>query len=239
MGAAKNKEIEERTKEAEKELKDIRMDTLKIKSNHRTFICGMTGTGKTELAKKIFESCERGIIYDIEWAENLEELGEVIHSVGEIDFSKHQKYVLQPISDSDELFDEFCKEIFYEHSNLMLYVDEVSDLASVHSIPEHFSLIIRRGRKSGIGTLMATQRTADVHKICISQAEHVITFYTHDPSQIEYLGRCTGSSKRFMTGMGELQKEEFSFLYYDKKEVRLMSGITINKKVNKKISKKK
>ena len=203
------------------------METLKIKSNQRVFICGMTGTGKTELAKQIFASCERGICYDIEWAENLEELGEVIHSVGEIDFSKKQKYVLQPLTDSVEEFDEFCKKIFYEHSNMVLYVDEVSDLASVHLIPEHFSLLIRRGRKSGIGTLMATQRTADVHKICISQADHVITLYTHDPSQIEYLGRCTGSAKRFVEGMDELKQEEYSFLYYDKKEVHVMSPITI------------
>ena len=227
MGAAKNKEIEERTKEAEKELKAIRMDTLKINSNHRVFICGMTGTGKTELAKQIFENCERGIIYDIEWAENLEGLGEVIHSAQEIDFSKHQKFVLQPLTDDVEEFDAFCELLFYEHSNMMLYVDEVSDLASRHFISKHFSLIIRRGRKAGIGTLMATQRTADVNKVCISQAEHVMAFYVHDPAQIAYLGECTGSPKRFVTGMDELKKEEYSFLYYDKREVHIMSPITI------------
>ena len=201
------------------------MAIMYIKSNDRVFICGQTGGGKTELAKRIFEQIERGIVYDIGWETKLEGLGRVVHDYKEIEMSKSNKWVLQPENENEEYFDGFCKWVFFNLDNLMLYVEEVSDLATVHNITPHFRKILRRGRKIGIGCIMVSQQTADVNKLCISQAQHVISFYQFEKNHVEYLLKCCGLGTQYRDTI--LNLRDYEFFYYNQKEVKVMPKIEV------------
>lgn len=159
---------------------------LLIQSNQRVFICGKTGSGKTYWAKKILSTFPRYILYDpyFEYGE----LGFICHNTKSLlhALDKQARIVYQPINDSIIEFTKVCYIVF-ACENLVFAVDEVPNYATTHQIPAIFSKIIRIGRKKGIGCFMIAQRTAHVHKDCISQAEHIVCFRQHLTQDVDYL----------------------------------------------------
>ena len=69
------------------------MSNIDFKRNERLITFGMTGSGKTELSKQIFNNCPRGIVYDIQHEIKLECLGQIVHTLEEIDLNKYPKIV--------------------------------------------------------------------------------------------------------------------------------------------------
>ena len=199
---------------------------LNIKSNDRIFLAGMTGSGKTVLAKQMMDSCPRGIIYDIAWESALMSDGyEIVHDYKKIDFIKSQKWIVQPNNDKPAAFNKFCEWCFYECENLMLYVEEISDLVGKQSSPEFFGTILRRGRKQGIGCMMVTQMPVQVHKLCISQAQHVIVFKMFEARHIDYICECAGLGTKQGDMIRNLQ--DYEFFYYNLKEAQVMNPIEV------------
>lgn len=198
---------------------------MSIDSNSRVFIAGMTGSGKTVLAKRIFDSCPRGVVYDIGWESVLGDDCEVVHDHKKINWMKSQKWVVRPQSDKSSTFNKFCEWFYYENEDCMLYVEEISDLVGKQSSPEFFGTILRRGRKTGLGTIMVTQMPVQVHKLCISQAQHLIVFRMFEARHIDYICECSGLS----TKQGDMIRdlEDYQFFYYDLKEARIMDPIEI------------
>ena len=199
---------------------------LSINSNDRVFISGQTGSGKSVLAKKIFDSCPRGIIYDIGWESALGEDCEVVHDFKKINWMKSQKWAVRPHSDKPSAFNKFCEWCYYENEDFTLYVEEISDLVGKQSSPEFFGTILRRGRKTGIGVIMVTQMPVQVHKLCMSQAQHLIVFRMVEARHIDYICECTGLSTKQGDMIRDLQ--DYNFFYYDLKEARVMDPIVID-----------
>lgn len=202
----------------------IKMD-IEFKRNQRMFICGKTGSGKTELAKRTFGECPNGIVYDIQHENKLEELGTIIHEKEKLDYTQ-AKIVYQPEDDSKSFFDSFCEELFYSQTNIVLYVEEVEDLAPNNAITPNFRKYIRRGRKLGLGCIMVSQLPSKVDKLCISQADHVIVFRMFEPNHIEYIAECAGLSRRQVKPIYHM--EDYQFFYYSPgKEPVIMNPIDI------------
>jgi len=197
-----------------------------INTNDRVFIAGMTGSGKTAFAKTLVDSCPRVVVYDIGWESmpgNPEY--EVVHNFKKIDWMKSQKWIVRPHSDKSAAFDKFCEWVYFENENLTLYVEEISDLVGRQSSPENFGIILRRGRKNGIGTVMVTQMPVQVHKLTISQAQHLVIFRMFEARHIDYICECSGLSTKQGDMIRDLQ--DYQFFYYNLKEVKVMDPIEL------------
>lgn len=185
---------------------------IEFKKNQRMFICGKTGSGKTEFARKVFQAVSKGIVYDIQHEIKLESLGVVISKFDELKKSKANKMVYQPDDDSIDHFEEFCEWFFYERPNWMLYVEEVEDLAPNMSIKPYYRKILRRGRKYGQGCIQVSQNPGKVDKLTISQSDHIVVFRMFEPNQVEYIAECAGLSKKQVQAIYSMK--DYHFFYY-------------------------
>ena len=194
---------------------------MRIRSSERLFICGKTQTGKSYLAKYIFRNFKKGIVYDSDLEHS--DLGFVVTNMEDfkIAITKHSKVVYQPKNYGDTEFIELCRFIFNYLSNVVFMVDEIADLAPNNSIPDAYSMIIRRGAKRGIGSISITQRVAEVHKTTIAQAEHIISFY-------QFLDNDVNKLKQFLGSQAEQTKylEKYHFLYFNDNKIEIKKPIS-------------
>jgi len=192
---------------------------LEIQSNDRVFICGQTGTGKTFLAKHLFDQCLRGVIYSIDWEILPGETYEHVHSIKKIDWMKSQKYVLEPHRDTAAAMDDFCEWVFYENTNMTTYIEEIGDFLETDANLEHFATLLRRGRKHGLGMIMTTQRPQGFRtKLPITQSQHVIVFRMFEEQDVRFVLKCAGLGKDEEEMVRNLK--EYEFFYYNVREGR-------------------
>lgn len=190
------------------------MNELAIQSNDRVFIAGQTGTGKTYFAKHLFDSCPRGIIYDIGWELFPGEIYPKVNRFEKIDFMKAQRWVVQPEDPSPAKFNDFCEWAFYDNSNMTFYVEEIGDILESDANLEHFATLLRRGRKLGLGCIMTTQRPQGFRtKLPITQSQHVVIFRMFEENDVKFILKSAGLGSKEEEMVRNL--EGYEFFYYD------------------------
>ena len=185
---------------------------ISIKSNDRTFITGMTGSGKTYLAHFLCKSLPRLIVIDTKgtlknwncdpWDYNTKHL---------LTSDEPVRIRVQPPIEIESV-PKFIDEIFlacYKATNCTIYIDEVygvippgRDASSVL-----FGLFTR-GRELGVGVISASQRPSWLPLVAISESEHMFCFYL----------QLIEDRKRMAAFMGEdvlsLAPDQYGFYYY-------------------------
>ena len=158
---------------------------MQIQSNERIFICGMTGSGKSEFAKKFLPFYPRVVFYDLEFANS--DLIQYYHFTPVKDpetlliyLQKGKKRILYQPREGDEVdeikeFNQVC-EIIYKTRNIGFMVDELSNFMSGQKAPYWFRRIQQVGRKHGVGCVSLTQRPKDIPQILLSESEHKFVF---------------------------------------------------------------
>lgn len=116
---------------------------------------------------------------------------------------------------------DFADRLYRKNRRAILFViDESDSFMPQQPMPEErrmlskFDIICRRGRSRGIGVMLLSQRSAAIHKGCLSQTELMIAHQTTGPQDrkaIELWVKGKGTEeqqKQFMARLASLKKGE-------------------------------
>jgi energy-coupling factor transporter ATP-binding protein EcfA2 len=153
------------------------LEEMYIPPTGRGVLVGMTGSGKTTLARLLLEPFPYVACIDpkgmLDWPgyERHTRLKDLVKST-----AKRLNYAPDPEELRDlETIDAFFRFI-YLRRNTFLYVDEVYAVAYRNEIPPHYHSILTRGRERGNGLLSATQRPMQIPTVIMSEAESWYVF---------------------------------------------------------------
>lgn len=108
------------------------------------------------------------------------------------DIGQQERVVFQPISNTVEVFEEFCKYIWQNRENILVIFDEVDEHADLYNLPVYFGRLVRLGRHKGIGVVGITRRIANVNKTLPALSHHIISFRQTLPNDVGYLADFIG-----------------------------------------------
>lgn len=165
-----------------------------IRPDERIAIIGKTGSGKTELAKKLLELFPYTVVLDNKgmfgsdaqtkqfnlpgWVlvRDFDSLGEAGKRFNKIVFRPAPELEANQ-SEFREVMDAFYWWI-YNRENCIIYTDEATAVTdSANILPGH-NACLKRGRELNIGCWNSTQQPVNVHNTLFSEAEHYFCFRT-------------------------------------------------------------
>lgn len=86
----------------------------------------------------------------------------------------------------------------WTHGNTLFYFDELPNHATATQWPDNLQRIVQTGRSYGDGAIFCSQRPVNVPNFTISEADHLIVFYTQLKSDREKLEGATGQDWAFI-----------------------------------------
>jgi len=156
-------------------------------------VLGKRGTGKSYHVKKILESENRYLVYDVlgEYSD-----GVIFQDISElVIFWKNHldnfRLIYQPLQPIDE-FNDIC-ELVWSCGDMLFVVEEIDTFCSSSFISKEFAQIIQRGRHKNISLLGVSQRPFGISRLLTSQAKEIISFQQSEPRDIEYLSAYFGN----------------------------------------------
>ena len=93
------------------------------------------------------------------------------------------RIVFQPEVRSDE---SAILEVMPHVSSTCFLLDEVDRLCSPTTLPETLHNLVHYGRHKGLSLIYCSRRPADVSRALTSQSDHVATFLTVEPRDLDY-----------------------------------------------------
>lgn len=155
-----------------------------LRGDQRVTFIGQTGSGKSVVARYFLKLArEKGwriVIVDPkkDWMKYLgKRLPFASKGLGTVDspwlvedfYSKFAVQIFQPLEWNDT-----CKRFFsdvIEVQNTIVYIDEITQLATANNVPKELKIIWTQGRAINIGAWCATQRPLGIPEIIKSQSE--------------------------------------------------------------------
>ena len=188
-----------------------------IKPDEHTFITGMTGSGKTVLAREYVAGITKPVFVldtkgTFEWGANVPEtiviktLSEIQNAAGNYD-----KITYRPIHEELEFswydaFFQFC----YNMKNCTVLVDEAMQVCpNSVKIPPYYKGILTRGRELGVNVYSCTQRPASIPVVIFSESTHWFIFQLNNMADRKRIADFTGY-ERFMQTV-----PKYDFLYFN------------------------
>ncbi len=159
-------------------------------------VLGQTGLGKTAFVRAWLRQTSPQVYSRILVADKDAEYGAV--AVGITTLEELAAYVEQIAppwriayqgDDLDAAMPVLC-EATYQIAGGMLLIAEEADLWATPSaiIPE-LAHVLKYGRKKGAHLCCVARRASELHRLCTSQARHIVAFGTVEPIDVEYLRR--------------------------------------------------
>lgn len=161
----------------------------------------MTGEGKSQLLAYYFATCAgQRLLVDVQDHYTLGPAAGAdggvleVNSVEAIDWRVRTiRYV--PRSGARMEFDRLYRAV-YGQGKVLVWADELEDVAPVNGVPPFVRKVLKQGRKRGLTHLGATQRPAGVERSAYNQAEHLFLFRMVDGADIQALSYRVGLSAR-------------------------------------------
>ncbi|HEV7738627.1 MAG TPA: hypothetical protein VGO47_14800 [Chlamydiales bacterium] len=188
----------------------MRFDELIPRRTNRVFLTGMTGSGKSVLAKQLLESRESVLIFDakddIKWKgyKRFSKLSNLISAnpvraiyapnIHELDDKRYHDWFCKFAFERQKKF--LKKKLFNPDTTegLMttLYIDEAYALTDGQELPFYYKASLTRGRSIGLETWSGSQRPKDIPQFLMSESENKYIFYLEMPQDREKIRKMCG-----------------------------------------------
>jgi hypothetical protein len=179
----------------------------------RAFLVGMTGSGKTTLARKMLELRTFVVALDykrtLKWPEY-----QLCQSLRELEKATFPRLVYRPnmVDFASEDNTEKLWEWLYKRGNTTIYVDETALSVDARSLPLYYRACLMQGREHNIEVWSATQRPLDIPSIVGSESEHVYAFRLRLPQDRKRVEELTGIQSNKIAA---LTKRQFMYAQQD------------------------
>lgn len=188
-----------------------------IRSDQHVFIAGMTGSGKTFLAKTYLAGNEKPVyVLDTKstftWEQLPKKYQTTITTIDDLHKveGKYKGIIYRPRLEELELefYDEFFKYCYFLR-DCTVDIDEVMEVSPTPTkIPKYYKGILTKGRELNVNVWSCTQRPSGIALLIYDQSTHWFVFKLQTPEDREKICRYTGYQE-FMTLL-----PKFDFLYY-------------------------
>ena len=188
------------------------------------FITGMTGSGKSELARFLLGAggYKRVIVQDgkheftapKEWGEKNKDYG-VTNDMYKVDelFKKHGRVIWRP--DVEDLEDQAnwhrldsLYDFIYEQGNMVFYDDEASMSSTATKYPKVKKRLLKQGRSKGISVWNITQAPVGVPNDFMREASHAFIFYLNAETDRDKV------AKNYGDRIKRMKEKDEAFLEY-------------------------
>jgi hypothetical protein len=187
--------------------------------NQRAFISGMTRSGKSVFARRLFDGMTgaRRVLVDVKGEHQLDV--EPVRDPDAIDPAAELIHYIPPLLDRAH-FEQLYERIWYLGGPMVVWTDEAMAVSNKSWAPRFFDLIQQQGGGLGIGHIVCSQRPVDVALSARTQAEHLFAFVPAGSRlDVDPLAREIGtSSDALFARLTELQAHEgdHSFLWWQR-----------------------
>jgi hypothetical protein len=212
---------------------------LRLGRDEHAFICGLTGSGKSELAQHLVNDPFKrySVVYDPKHSPTVGRWqGQTfIYSWQELIRSEERRIVYRPSkkayesegklvdeTEDPKRQDEFFAFIF-DRGHTRVVVDECSTLVGGSRPSYHARKCWTQGRELGLSCVGLTQRPVDVPLILMSEARKIFMFRLNMDEDMQRLRKITGFSEDQQRSL-----REFEFLMWDYKYGRYPHPIKLD-----------
>jgi len=188
---------------------------LMLKASDRVLVTGRTGTGKSYLARRLFEASPTPrLLIDPKNGETTA-YAVTFSDPARIPDEPVTRFVPRDPTDLD-VYDTLYSQIF-NGGPRTVWLDEARYAAPATGIPTNVGRVITQGRSRHIGHIACTQRPVWFAPELLSESEHVLSFATHNPKDIATLAGVLSVAPTQLAGLiGELP--EHGFTWFDVRE---------------------
>lgn len=197
---------------------------MELFEGHHSFVCGMTGTGKTAFVLNRLKDSRFPVFFfnfqhidtpflKCDGAYDTADLIEAIKSGDKIDFrpSKYKSFAKQQLN---YIVNEFFAKDQFRNKPFYFVVDEAHETVAQGEKNDYVLMIPTRGRSLGYMGIFLTQRPALIDKTVISQCTKHFIFYTE--YEVGYF-RTKGLDVQTITNMLGTRPEDFhNYVVYER-----------------------
>ena len=189
-----------------------------VKLGEHSLIIGTTGAGKTYFFQKFAKGWKRVLVIDTEDGYDFTEKNwhilngadECVRYLYEFTNSTKPFRASCRLNSHDNVgLDKICRYLLEHMTNMLFYVDEVTDFSDPHYISPDFEKLIRAARKRRITVVVSSQRPQGISRWIYSNCAHKWIFYIQ-PDDAEL---CKKYMPKTVDSIELLHYKQYDFLY--------------------------
>jgi ABC-type oligopeptide transport system ATPase subunit len=195
----------------------MNLQSLSPKRTNRALLVGMTGGGKSTLARELLKTRHYVVILDtkgeIDWPGYI--VCQSLRTITNLKPAENARLIYQPnvheLQDWDTI--ERFFEWVYDRSNCTLYVDEAFSVSPQPNVlPYYYKGALTRGRSRGLEVWSGTQRPSGLSQLVLSEAENYYVFKLQLVPDSKKIEATTGISAEWIR---RLPKRKFYYYNHE------------------------